>query len=82
MGSVRGGGEEMGNSKRCPHACCFGPQVECTIKETKMTKQSSGLLFTSCLRDSIFSFLSQNHLIEQKIQKAFTHGVSGVLEHT
>ena len=39
-------------------------------------------IFTSCLRDSIFSFLSQNHLIEQKIQKGFTHGVSGVLEHT
>ena len=39
-------------------------------------------VFTSCLRDSIFSFLSQNHLIEQKIQKGFTHGVSGVLEHT
>ena len=38
--------------------------------------------FTSCLRDSIFSFLSQNHLIEQKIQKGFIHGVSGVLEHT
>ena len=39
-------------------------------------------IFTSCLRDSIFSFLSQNHLIEQKIQKGFTHGVSGVLEQT
>jgi len=37
---------------------------------------------TSCLRDSIFSFLSQNHLIEQKIQKGFTHRVSGVLGHT
>ena len=39
-------------------------------------------IFTSCLRDSIFSFLSQNHLIEQRIQKGFTHGLSGVLEHT
>ena len=39
-------------------------------------------IFTSCLRDSIFSFLTQNKLIEQKIQKGFTHGVSGVLEHT
>ena len=39
-------------------------------------------IFTSCLRDSIFSFLLQNNLIEQKIQKGFTHGVSGVLEHT
>ena len=39
-------------------------------------------IYTSCLRGSIFSFLSQNRLIEQKIQKAFTQGVSGVLEHT
>ena len=39
-------------------------------------------IFTSCLRDSIYSFLTQNGLIEQKIQKGFTHGVSGVLEHT
>ena len=39
-------------------------------------------IFTSCLRDSIFSFLTQNGLTEQKIQKGFTHGVSGVLEHT
>ena len=39
-------------------------------------------IFTSCLRDSIFSFLAQNKLIEQKIQKGLTNGVSGVLEHT
>ena len=39
-------------------------------------------IFTSCLRDSLYSFLTQNGLIEQKIQKGFTHGVSGVLEHT
>ena len=39
-------------------------------------------IFTSCLRDSFYSFLTQNGLIEQKIQKGFTHGVSGVLEHT
>ena len=38
-------------------------------------------IFTSCLRDSVFSFLSQYHLIEQKIQEVLTHGVSGVLEH-
>ena len=37
---------------------------------------------TSCLRDSIYSFFTQNGLIGQKIQKGFTHGVSGVLEHT
>ena len=39
-------------------------------------------IYTSCLRDSIYSFLTQNGLIEQKIQKGFTHGVSGVLHHT
>ena len=39
-------------------------------------------IFTSCLRDSFFSILTQNGLIEQKIQKGLTHGVSGVLEHT
>ena len=39
-------------------------------------------IFSSYLSDSNFSFLSQNHFIEQKIQKGLTHGVSGVLEHT
>ena len=48
-----------------------------------ITPQSVPLkIFTSCLRDSIFSFLSQNHLMEQKIQKGFAHGVSGILKHT
>ena len=50
---------------------------------TPITLESVPLkIFTSCLRNSIFSFLSQNHLIEQKMQKGFTRGVSGVLEHT
>ena len=39
-------------------------------------------IFTLCISDSIFSFLAQNKLIEQKIQKGFANGVSGVLEHT
>ena len=39
-------------------------------------------VFTSCLRDSIFSFLAKNELIERKIQKGFTPKISGVLEHT
>ena len=48
-----------------------------------ITLQSVPLkIFTSCLHDTIFSFLKQNGFIEQRIQKGFTHGVSGVLEHT
>ena len=39
-------------------------------------------VFTSCLRDSIFSFLSKNKFIESEIQKGFTPKISGVLEHT
>ena len=37
---------------------------------------------TSCLRDSIFTFLKENNFIEVEIQKGFTPKVSGVLEHT
>ena len=40
------------------------------------------IVFTSCLRDSIFSFLAKNEFIETKIQKWFTPKISGVLEHT
>ena len=48
-----------------------------------ITLQSVPLkIFTSCLHDTIFSFLKQNGFVEQRIQKGFTHGVSGVLEHT
>ena len=39
-------------------------------------------VFTSCLRDSVFSFLNQNEFIEAEIQKSFTPKVAGVLEHT
>ena len=48
-----------------------------------ITLQSVPLkIFTSCLRNSIFDFLKQNGFIEHKIQKGFTHQVSGTLEHT
>ena len=48
-----------------------------------ITLQSVPLkIFTSSLRDTIFSLLKQNRFVEQRIQKGFTHGVSGVLEHT
>ena len=39
-------------------------------------------VFTSCLRDSIFSFLGKNAFIETETQKGFTPKISGVLEHT
>ena len=48
-----------------------------------ITLQSVGLkIFTSCLRDSIFDFLKINGFVENKIEKDFTHKVSGTLEHT
>ena len=47
------------------------------------TLQSVGLkIFTSCLLDSIFDFLKINGFVKNKIQKGFTHKVSGTLEHT
>ena len=39
-------------------------------------------VFTSCLRDSLFTFLKENNFIEAEIQKGFTPKVSGNLEHT
>ena len=39
-------------------------------------------IFTSCLRDSIFSFLKANDYIEYKIQKGFLPKLSGTYEHT
>ena len=39
-------------------------------------------VFASCLRDSVFSLLNQNEVIEAEIQKGFTLIVAGVLEHT
>ena len=39
-------------------------------------------LFTSCIRNSIFTFLIANNFIEKNIQKGFTPHVSRTLEHT
>ena len=39
-------------------------------------------VFTSYLRESVFSFLNQNEFIEAEIQKGFTPKVAGWLEHT
>ena len=39
-------------------------------------------VFTSCLRDCMFSFLKQNDFIEVEIQKGFIPKIAGVLEHT
>ena len=39
-------------------------------------------VFTSCLRNAMFTFLLGNNLIEHKIQKGFTPKVSGTFEHT
>ena len=39
-------------------------------------------IFTSCLRDSVFAFLSANGYIEHRIQKGFMPKLSGTYEHT
>ena len=39
-------------------------------------------VFTSCLRNAIYSFLTSNNFIEHNIQKGFTPNLSGTLEHT
>jgi hypothetical protein len=39
-------------------------------------------VFTSCLRNKIFTFLVENNYIEHNIQKGFTPNVAGTLEHT
>ena len=39
-------------------------------------------IFTSCLRDSMFAFLSANGYIEHHIQKGFMPKLSGTYEHT
>ena len=39
-------------------------------------------VFTSCLRNSMYSFLTANQYIEHNIQKGFTPNLSGTLEHT
>ena len=37
---------------------------------------------TSCVRDSMFSYLKSNNCLEHKIQKGFLPKLSGTLEHT
>ena len=39
-------------------------------------------VFTSCLRNSMYSFLTANQYVEHNIQKGFTPNLSGTLEHT
>ena len=39
-------------------------------------------VFTSCLRNAMYSFLTANNYIEHNIQKGFTANISGTLEHT
>jgi hypothetical protein len=39
-------------------------------------------VFTLCLRNNIFAFLSENNYIEHDIQKGFTPNVAGTVEHT
>ena len=39
-------------------------------------------VFTSCIRNAIYSYLVSNNFIEQNIQKGFTPNLSGTLEHT
>ncbi|CAB3982987.1 Hypothetical predicted protein [Paramuricea clavata] len=39
-------------------------------------------VFTSCLRNAMYSFLTVNTFIEPNIQKGFTPNMSGTLEHT
>ena len=39
-------------------------------------------VFTSCLRNSLYSFLAANNYIEHSIQKGFTPNLSGTMEHT
>ena len=39
-------------------------------------------VFTSCLRNAVYSFLASNNFVERNIQKGFTPNLSGTLEHT
>ena len=48
-----------------------------------ITLESTPLkIFTSCMRDSMFAFLSANGYIEHRIQKGFMPKLSGTYEHT
>ena len=39
-------------------------------------------VFTSCLRNAVYSFLASNNFVEHNTQKGFTPNLSGTLEHT
>jgi hypothetical protein len=39
-------------------------------------------VFTSLLRNAMFSFLTANNVIEHQIQKGFTPNLPGTLDHT
>ena len=39
-------------------------------------------VFTSCIRNAMYFFLTANNYIEHNIQKGFTPNISGNLEHT
>ena len=39
-------------------------------------------VFTSCLRNAIYSFLAKNNFVNSDIQKGFTPNMSGTLEHS
>ena len=41
-----------------------------------------GKIFTSIIRNRIYSFLMDNDYVETKIQKGFWNGISGTIEHT
>ena len=48
-----------------------------------ITLESAPLkMFTSCIRDSIFSFLSSNNYIEHRIQKGDIPKITGTFDHT
>ena len=48
-----------------------------------ITLESTPLkVFTSCLRNAVYSFLASNNFVEHNIQKDFTPNLSGTLEHT
>ena len=48
-----------------------------------LTLQSVPLkVFTSCLRNAMFSYLLANNFIEHDIRKGFSSHISGTLEHT
>ncbi|CAB3990591.1 Retrovirus-related Pol poly from type-1 retrotransposable element R2 [Paramuricea clavata] len=58
-------------------------QLEVEENRIKQLEETIPLkVFTSCLRNAMFSFLTVNNFIEHQIQKGFTPNLSGTLEHT